>query len=130
MIVSDVGRTISGSSSFLPPPCVTTAVSGAKPSTCSASLVQEALGNEQREVRVLVARLLEHVVERALHALPDAVAVRANDHAAAHGRVVGELGAEHDFVVPGAEVVRARGELLLVCHVLVNVEISGCDRGR
>ena len=116
MIVSDVGRMISGSSSFLPPPCVTTATSGAKPSTCCGFLVQEALGNEQREVRVLVARRLEHVVERALHPLPDAVAVRANDHAAAHGRVVRELGAQHDFVVPGAEVGVAGRELFVVSH--------------
>ena len=35
--VSLVGRTTSGSSSSLPPPWVTTASSGAKPSTCSAS---------------------------------------------------------------------------------------------
>ena len=37
MIVSEVGRTTSGSSSFSPPAWVTTATSGAKPSTCSAS---------------------------------------------------------------------------------------------
>ncbi len=37
MIVSEVGRTISGSSSSLPPAWVTTANSGANPSTCSAS---------------------------------------------------------------------------------------------
>lgn len=37
MIVSLVGRTTSGSSSSLPPPLVTRASSGAKPSTCSAS---------------------------------------------------------------------------------------------
>lgn len=37
MIVSEVGRTTSGSSSSLPPAWVTTASSGAKPSTCSAS---------------------------------------------------------------------------------------------
>jgi hypothetical protein len=44
MIVSDVGRTTSGSSSFLPPPCVTTAVSGANPSTCAASLCRKDSG--------------------------------------------------------------------------------------
>jgi hypothetical protein len=37
MIVSDVGRTTNGSSSSLPPAWVTTASSGAKPSTWSAS---------------------------------------------------------------------------------------------
>lgn len=40
MIISEVGRTTAGSSSSLPPPCVTTASSGAKPSTWSASLVR------------------------------------------------------------------------------------------
>ena len=43
-IVSDVGRTTSGSSSSLPPPCVTTASSGAKPSTWLASLVMNEYG--------------------------------------------------------------------------------------
>ena len=38
MIVSLVGRTTTGSSSSLPPPWVTTASSGLKPSTCWASL--------------------------------------------------------------------------------------------
>src|ERR687891_2109406 len=47
-------------------------------------LVQEALGNEEREVRVLMAGSLEHVIERALHALPNAVTRRTNHHAAAH----------------------------------------------
>jgi hypothetical protein len=37
MTVSEVGRTTSGSSSSLPPAMVTTASSGEKPSTCSAS---------------------------------------------------------------------------------------------
>ncbi len=35
--VSEVGRTTNGSSSGLPPATVTTASSGLKPSTCSAS---------------------------------------------------------------------------------------------
>ena len=37
-MVSLVGRTAKRSCSFSPPPCVTQATSGAKPSTCSASL--------------------------------------------------------------------------------------------
>ena len=41
-----------------------------------------------REVGVLVARVLEHAVEHALHVFPDGVAVRANDHRAAHVGVV------------------------------------------
>ncbi len=79
---------------------------------------KEALRDEQREVRVAMSRLLEHVIESALHALPDAVAVRPNDHAAADRRIVGKLGAEHDLVVPGAEVFRPCRELLVVCHLI------------
>jgi hypothetical protein len=44
MMVSEVGRTTSGSSSSLPPPWVTTAVSGANPSTCSASRLRKLCG--------------------------------------------------------------------------------------
>jgi hypothetical protein len=41
MMVSEVGRTKSGSSSFFPPPLVTTAHCGAKPSTAWASRVHK-----------------------------------------------------------------------------------------
>ena len=41
--------------------------------------------DEEREVGVLVAGLLEHPVEDALHPLPDGVAMGLDHHAAAHG---------------------------------------------
>ncbi len=44
MIVSLVGRTTYGSSSFSPPAWVTTASSGEKPSTCSASRAMKLCG--------------------------------------------------------------------------------------
>ncbi len=44
MMVSLVGLTASLSSSFFAPPWVTQATSGAKPSTCSASLVSSDSG--------------------------------------------------------------------------------------
>ena len=71
-------------------------------------LLQERQRDEQREVRVLVARRLEHVVERALHVLPERVAPRLDDHAAAHGRVLGEVGAGDDLLVPLGVVLVAR----------------------
>ena len=55
-------------------------------------LGEEALGDEQREVGVDVAGVLEHAVEAALHLLPDGVAVRLDDHAAAHVGVLGQPG--------------------------------------
>ncbi len=79
-------------------------------------LRQQALGDEHREVGVLVARLLEHIVERALDELPDGVPVRADHHAPTNGRVVGELRLQHDLVVPGREVLLSRGQSALFRH--------------
>ena len=92
MIVSLVGRTTTGSSSFLPPPWVTTASSGLKPSTCAASRLQVALGDEQREVGVGHPGRLDAGVDLGLHPLPDGVAVGTDDHGAPHRPVVGQLG--------------------------------------
>ena len=122
MIVSLVGRTISGSSSCADgagrsPPlpsgssrwCVTTAHSLANPSTCSRFLLQEAHRNEQREVGVLVPGLLEHRVEPPLHVLPDRVAPRLDDHAAADVGVLGQVGRLDDLLVPLGIVFGAGG---------------------
>ena len=46
---------------------------------------EKGFGDEQGEVSVLVARLLELVVQDALHAFPDGVAVGLDDHATADG---------------------------------------------
>ena len=62
--------------------------------------LQKRQRDEQREVRVLMPRGLDHVVERALHVLPERVAPRADDHAAAHGRALGEIGAGDHLLVP------------------------------
>ena len=82
--------------------------------------------DEQREVRVLVAGVLEHLVEHALDILPDRVAPGLNDHAAANIAVLGEFGGAHDLLVPLGIVLRAgRGDggggsgLLLAGCVLV-----------
>ncbi len=77
---------------------------------------EEALRDEEREVGVLVAGVLEHLVERLLHLLPDGVAVGPDDHAPPHRAVVGQLGAGDELVVPGAEVGRPRGQRLRFRH--------------
>ena len=113
MIVSLVGRTMSGSSSLADgagrrPPlpsgssrwCVTTAHSLAKPSTCSRLLLQEAQRDEQREVGVLVPGGLEHRVEPPLDVLPDRVAPRLDHHAAADVGVLGQVGRLDDLLIP------------------------------
>src|SRR5690606_28554011 len=66
-------------------------------------LLQEALRDEEREVRILVTRGLEHVVKRTLHAFPDTIAVGTDNHASAHRRVVSKLSAQDYLVVPRAE---------------------------
>ena len=90
-IASEVGRIASRSVSFSLPPCVTHATSGAKPSTCSASLTSRALGNEEREIGVLVPGRLEARVELLLQILPKPEAVGAQDDATAHGRIRNQL---------------------------------------
>src|SRR2546422_9847669 len=73
---------------------------------------EEALGDEQREVGVLVPRRLEHRVQGALHQLPHAVAEGPDDHAAADRRVIGQLRLLDDVGIPLAEVPRAWRDLL------------------
>ena len=108
--VSLVGRTTIGSARSSPPAWVTTASSGLKPSTCSASRCEVALGDEEREVGVLGAGRLDARVDLGLHALPDGVAVGADDHGAAHRAVVGHLGLGDDVLVPAGEVLGLGGE--------------------
>ena len=55
-------------------------------------LRHEGHGDEEREVSVLMPRLLEALVELLLDIFPDGVPVRADDHRALDGAVVDELG--------------------------------------
>src|SRR2546430_8595307 len=79
---------------------------------------EKALGDEQREVGVLVACRLEHGIQGGLHQLPHAVAVRPDHHAAAYRRVVRQLGLHDDVVVPLAEVLGAGSDFLSSGHYL------------
>ena len=88
---------------------------------------EERLWYEQREVCVLRTRLLEHLVKLVLHLLPDSVAVRLDYHAAAHGRLLGQVGLGHQVVVPLAVVVSPFGQVFqFFCHdkcfVLTNLD--------
>ncbi len=75
-------------------------------------LGDEALGDEQREVGVLVAGGLEAGVEVPLDPLPDRVAVRLDDHAALdHLGRLGHLGLADDVLVPLGVVVGPQGDL-------------------
>ena len=79
--------------------------------------------DEQGERPVLVAALLDHVVEGARDRLPHRPAVGPDDHHAAHTRPVGQLGLADDVRVPPVEVVGHLGDvlheiLLLLGHLL------------
>src|SRR5690606_32212185 len=78
--------------------------------------LEVAHGDEHREVQVLVSGGLEHRVQLALDVLPQGVAVRPDDEAAAHRAEVDELGPVDDVVVPTAEVLGLRGESLRLRH--------------
>ena len=65
---------------------------------------QQALGNEEREVRVHVARGLEPIVQLALDVFPDGVAVRPDHHAALDRRVVGQFRLADDVQIPAGEI--------------------------
>ena len=48
-------------------------------------LAQKALRDEEREVGVHVARVLEHAIERVAHVFPDGEAIGFDHHAALDG---------------------------------------------
>jgi hypothetical protein len=122
MIVSEVGRTTSGSSSWLCGIRHQLAVLGHQPVVgdhrallgealdVRRLLLEERQRDEQREVRVDVAGVLEHAVEDPLHVLPQRVAPRLDHHAAAHRRVLGQVGGLDDLLVPLGVVFGAGGD--------------------
>lgn len=83
---------------------------GREPLDVFGLLVEVRLRDQEREVRVLGARLLDAGVHVLLHPLPQAVAVRSDDHRAAHRTVVGQLGLVDDVLVPAREVLCLRRE--------------------
>ena len=74
-------------------------------------LHQQTRGDEEREVRIDMARRLEAAVEPLLDQLPDRVAVRPDGHAALDLGVVGELGPPHDIEIPTGKVLGLRSDL-------------------
>ncbi len=75
---------------------------------------EEALGDEQREIGVLHAGFLEHAVQDVLHLLPDGIAVGFDDHAAANGGLLCQIGLDYQVVIPLGIIVGAFGYLF--CH--------------
>ena len=91
-------------------------------------LLQERQRDEQREVRVLVARVLEHAVEHALHVLPQGVAPRLDHHAAAHGAVLGQIGRAHHLLIPlGVVLIAGWRDGGLRCGVGLGLVAHACS---
>ena len=67
---------------------------------------------------------LEHIVEGALHLLPDGVAVRFDDHTASDGRIFCQIGTDDQFVVPLGIVLGAFYKIF--CHFFLIVLTCEC----
>ena len=81
---------------------------------------EEALGDEQGEVGILHASLLEHIVEGALHLLPDCVTVGLDDHTTANITLLSQVGFHHQFIVPFAIVLTPFcEEIQFFCHIII-----------
>jgi len=63
--------------------------------------------DEKREVGVAVAGGFEHAVKDGLHAFPERVAPRFDDHAAADFGIFGEVGGFDDLLVPLGKILVA-----------------------
>lgn len=63
-----------------------------------------------------------------LDRFPDGITVGANDHGAADGAIVGELGVGDDVEIPGVEVLRPWGyETFLVRQLLLLLLLFACE---
>ena len=78
-------------------------------------LLDEAFGNEEREIGVFVAGGLKTSVERVFDRFPQFVTVGLDDHAAAHRRIVRQVGFLHHVRIPTRKVFGLRGDALM-CH--------------
>ena len=72
--------------------------------------------DEEREVGVLGARLLDATVDLGLHALPDRPAVRSDDHRSPGRAVLGQLGLGDHVLVPPGKVLALRREHARLRH--------------
>ena len=114
MIVSDVGPHDQRLLELLAAAVGDDGELGREPLDVLRLFLQEALRDEQREVRVARAGLLDALVELVAQRLPNRKTVGSKHDASAHRRVVGQFGAQADVVVPRGEVLAAWSYLLVV----------------
>jgi hypothetical protein len=68
-------------------------------------LGKKAQRDQQGEGCVFVPSRFETPVKRTLHILPQGPTIRANDHCAAHGAIVGQFRLEHQRIVPLVKIL-------------------------
>ncbi len=68
-------------------------------------LGDEAHGNKQREVAVLVTRILDALIEFGLNPLPNAPAPGLDDHAAANGALLGHVAVANRLLIPFRKIL-------------------------
>ncbi len=117
MIVSDVGRTTSGSPSSPDGNQFALLTLQAMMGDDSALLgeafdvrsllLQVAQRDEKWEIGVAVTGCLEHPVEDGLHSLPERIPPRLDDHATSHFGILGEIGGPNDLLIPFGKVLVA-----------------------
>ena len=81
---------------------------------------EERFWNQQWEIGVLNAGLLEHAVQDVLHLFPNRIAVRLDHHAAAHVRLLCQVGFHHQLIIPLRIIHAAFRQLFqFFCHCVV-----------
>ena len=91
-------------------------------------LLQKALGNEHGHRNILMAVLLEFLIENRLNVLPNGIAVGAHDEQTLYARVIDKLGLGADIGEPLSKVLLHIGYLLnffLFCHLFFLLYLSG-----
>ena len=61
---------------------------------------QKRFRNQQREISVLHAGLLEFIIQHTLHLLPNGITIRLYHHTSSYIRLFGQIGFHHQFVIP------------------------------
>ena len=90
---------------------------------------EERLGDKEREIGILVSRLLEHLIECLVHLLPDGITIGFDHHTAAHGRIFGQAGLHNQVVIPLRVVIIRLGQIFqFLCHILLDYYISNLQR--
>ena len=80
-------------------------------------LAQERFWNEERKICIAVTGILEHLVKRVLHLLPDGITIGLDHHAAPDCGILRQVGFDYQVIVPLRVVVTPAGQFF--CHIFL-----------